>query len=94
MKAIGVVLRLGLLIGLGIELPARPAIAQTSSSPEAQPPGQAVRRLTADDAKRAEELDKAINAALEADHWDEAIAKAEELLALRMRIQGPSTSRQ
>ncbi len=48
-----------------------------------------MRKLTGDDAKRAEELDKAIEAALKADRWDEAIARAEELLALRTRVQGP-----
>jgi CHAT domain-containing protein/tetratricopeptide (TPR) repeat protein len=34
------------------------------------------------------ELDKAITARLKADRWDEAIARAEELLALRKRVQG------
>ena len=38
---------------------------------------------------RAEELDKAIEAALKADRWDEAVMKAGELLALRTRVQGP-----
>jgi tetratricopeptide (TPR) repeat protein len=53
----------------------------------AQPPGQLV--VKGDDARRAEELDKAIDAALKADRWDEAIARAEDLLALRTRGQGP-----
>ena len=35
------------------------------------------------------ELDKAIGGALKADRWDEAIARAEELVALRARVQGP-----
>ena len=48
-----------------------------------------LRKLTGDDAKRAEELDKAIKTSLEADRWDVAIAKAEELVALRKRVQGP-----
>ena len=48
-----------------------------------------MRKLTGDDEKRAEELDKAIETALKADRWDEAIARAEELLALRTRAQGP-----
>jgi tetratricopeptide (TPR) repeat protein len=46
-------------------------------------------KLTGADAKRAEELNKAVEAALKADRWDEAIARAEERLALRSRIQGP-----
>jgi tetratricopeptide (TPR) repeat protein len=50
-------------------------------------PGQRV--LTGDDTKHAAELDEAIETALKADHWDEAIAKAEELLAFRLRIHGP-----
>ena len=60
---------------------------QKAASPEPKPPGLIV--LQGDDAKRAAELGKAIEAALKADRWDEAIARAEELLALRSRIQGP-----
>ena len=62
---------------------------QTPAPPAGQPTAPGLRKLTGDDAKRAEELDKAIEAALKADRWDEAIAKAEELLALRTRVQGP-----
>ncbi len=47
------------------------------------------RVLKGDDARRAKELDNAIEVALKADHWDEAIARAEDLLALRMLVQGP-----
>ncbi len=50
---------------------------------------QTLRKPGADDAKRAEEPGKAIDAALKADRRDEAIARAEELLALRARILGP-----
>src|SRR6516164_8597218 len=46
-------------------------------------------KLTGADAKRAEELDKAIDGELKADRWDEAIAKVQELLALRVKVQGP-----
>jgi tetratricopeptide (TPR) repeat protein len=63
---------------------------QTPAPPASQPaaaPG--LIKLTGSDAKRAEELDKAIAASLKADRWDEAIAKAEELLALRAKVQGP-----
>jgi tetratricopeptide (TPR) repeat protein len=45
-------------------------------------------KLTGADAKRAVELDKAIGAALKGDRWNEAIAKAEELIALRAKVQG------
>ncbi len=75
MKALRIVFRLGLLIGLGIAIPGLPTTAQTTSPKEAQPPAPGLRKLTGDDAKRAEELDKAIAAALKADRWDEAIAQ-------------------
>src|SRR5438046_2678220 len=47
-------------------------------------------KLTGDDAKWAADLDKASEAALKADRWDEAMGRAEELLALRRRVQGPT----
>jgi len=89
MKALRVVFRLGLLIGFGIAIPGLPTTAQTTSPKEAPPPAPSLRKLTGDDARRAEELNKAIEAALKPDRWDEAIARAEELLALRTRAQGP-----
>jgi len=89
MKALRVVFRLGLLIGLGLEIPGLPTTAQTTSPKEAQPLAPGLRKLTGDDARRAEELDKAIEAALKADRWDDAIARAEEMLALRTRAHGP-----
>jgi tetratricopeptide (TPR) repeat protein len=89
MKALHIVYRLGLLIGFGIAIPALSTTAQTSSSKEAQPSAPGLRKLTGDDARRAEELDKAIEAALNAGRWDEATAGAQELLALRAKVQGP-----
>jgi tetratricopeptide (TPR) repeat protein len=89
MKTLRIVLHLGLLIGLGIEIPTSPATAQTTSPKEAQPLPPALRKLSVDDAKRAEELHKSIDAARNADRWDEAVARAEELLLLRTRVQGP-----
>jgi len=89
MKALRVVFRLGLLIGLGIGFPDSPTIAQTTSPKDAQPPAPGLRKLAGDDARRAQELNKAIDAATKADRWDDAIARAEELLALRARAQGP-----
>jgi tetratricopeptide (TPR) repeat protein len=63
--------------------------AQTPSPPANQSPVPGLRKLTGDDAKRAEELGKAIEAAQKRGRWDEAIARAEQLLALRTRVQGP-----
>ena len=89
MNSFRIVFRLGLLIGLGIEISISPAVAQTATPKDAQPPAPGLRKLTGDDTKRAGELTKAIEGALKADRWDEAIAGAEELLALRTRAQGP-----
>jgi tetratricopeptide (TPR) repeat protein len=88
MKALHVVLRLGLLIGLGIEILEMPSAAQTTPTTQAQPPAQGLQKLSGADDKRAGELDKAIDAAMKVDRWDETIARAEELLALRTRVQG------
>ena len=70
----------------------------TASAVSGQPPALAagqpaavpeVAELTGDDAKRAKQADEQIEKAIKADRWDEAIARAEELLALRSRAQGP-----
>ncbi len=78
-----------LLIGLGFAFFAVPASAQTDAAEQPQPPAPGLRQLAGDDAKRAKELDKAIEAALKADRWDEAIARGKEVFALRSRVQGP-----
>ena len=52
---------------------------QIPAPPAGQPTAQGLSKLTGDDAKREHELDKAIAAALEADRWDEAIGRAEDL---------------
>jgi tetratricopeptide (TPR) repeat protein len=65
------------------------AVRAQMPPPASQSTAPGLIKLTGDDAKRAEELDRAIEAALKTDHWDEAIVKAEELLALRTRVQGP-----
>ncbi|MFI5455885.1 MAG: CHAT domain-containing protein [Isosphaerales bacterium] len=75
-------------LGLLVLFIASAVPGQTPAPPAGQPTAPGLRKLTGDDARRAEELDKAIEAALKADQWDEAIAKAEELLALRTRAQG------
>src|SRR5271166_1712056 len=79
MRALRVAFRLGLLIGLWVVFPSMCSTAQTTPPKEAQPPAPGLRKLSGDDVKRAEELDKAIDAALKADRWDEAIARVEEL---------------
>ncbi len=88
MKALRVAFRLALLIGFGVALSGSPATAQIASPKESQPPAPGLRKLIGDDIRRAAELDKAVEAALDADRWDEAVARAEELLALRTRAQG------
>jgi tetratricopeptide (TPR) repeat protein len=89
MRALRTMIRLGLLIELGIAIPGLSTSAQTAPPKEMQPAAQRSRKLTSEDTKRVIELDNAIDAALKADHWDEAIANSEELLALRKRAQGP-----
>src|SRR6516164_414159 len=46
-------------------------------------------RLNGDDEKRGKEPEEQIEKALNANHRDEAIARAEELLSLRSKVQGP-----
>jgi tetratricopeptide (TPR) repeat protein len=48
-----------------------------------------LRKLNGDDEKRAKELGAQIDQSLKSDHWEAAIAKAEEMLALRAKVQGP-----
>jgi tetratricopeptide (TPR) repeat protein len=78
-----------LFFALAISVTAAPAQAPPAKAggPGSKPSWQ--RLLQGDDAQRAAELDQAIAAALNAGCWDEAIARAEERLALRARVQGP-----
>jgi tetratricopeptide (TPR) repeat protein len=81
--------RSAVLLGWLVFVTASEGSGQTPAPPASQPtaaPGSI--KLTGADAKRADELDEAIDAALKADRWDEAIAKAEEKLALRTEVQG------
>jgi len=58
--------------------------------PAGQPPAApGFLNLTGEDEKRANQLHERIEKAMTADRWDEAIARAEELVALRTRAQGP-----
>src|SRR4051794_7974788 len=79
----------GLMIGLVFEPAGRPATAQTAAPKEEATSAPGVRKLTRDDARRAEELAQAIETAIKADRWDEAIAKAEELVASQAQLLGP-----
>ena len=90
MKAIHIVFLLGLLIGFGIAIPGSPTTAHSTSPKKAPRRSHGSRRLTGDDARRTEELDKAIDAALNADRWDGATARANELVALWTRTQRPN----
>ncbi len=63
--------------------------APAPKPPAGQPPAPGLRKLTGEDEKRAKQLDEQIDKALKADRWDGAIARQEELLALRTRAQGP-----
>jgi tetratricopeptide (TPR) repeat protein len=88
MKGLHVMFRWILTFAVGIPIPAAITTGQTPSPSDAQPPAPGLRKLTGDDARRADDLDQAIVTALKADRWDEAIARGEELLALRARSQG------
>jgi tetratricopeptide (TPR) repeat protein len=78
------------LLGLLVLWIASAALGQqTPATPAGKPAAPGLAKVTGADAKRADELDQAIAASLKADRWDEAIAKAEELLALRVKVQGP-----
>jgi hypothetical protein len=80
--------RSAVLLGWLAFLTASTIRAQTAP-PTSQATAPGLLKLTGDDAKRADELDKATEIALKADRWEEAIARVEELLALRTRVQGP-----
>ncbi len=62
---------------------------QTPEPPTGKPVAPGTVKLTGDDQKRGKELDEQIEKAEKSDRWEEAIARAEELLALRTRVQGP-----
>jgi hypothetical protein len=88
-KTFGVVLGPELLITLVIQISSQPASAQLIPPMVAKPLAPGLLKLTGEEANRAGELDKAIEAALKADRWDEAIARADELAVLRAKVQGP-----
>jgi hypothetical protein len=59
---------------------------QTPAPPAGLPNAPGLQKPSGNEAA---ELSNAIDAALEADRWDEAIARGSELVAFRMRAQGP-----
>src|SRR5262249_17951862 len=68
-----------------------PVLAQAPSAkpPTGKPTAPGLMKLTGADEKRAKQLYEQIVKALTADRCDEAIASAEEMTALRSRLQGP-----
>src|SRR5262249_25890402 len=63
-------------------------LGQAPAPPSGPPGAPGVRMLTGADEERAKRLDEQIKKAMNEDRWEEAIARAEELLALRSRVQG------
>ncbi len=93
MKPLRVVFLFVLLSGLWIEIAVLPTTAQNTSAKETQQPAPGLRKLTGDDARRAEELNKAIEVAEEADRWDEALAGLRSCSPCERMSRGRSTSR-
>ena len=81
--------RLAPSLGLFVLCIAPTAPGQTAAPPAGQSTAPAFRGSTADEGNRAEGLDRAIEAAAKADRWDEAIARAEDLLSQRTKARGP-----
>jgi hypothetical protein len=79
----------GPLLGLLVLFIVSSVPAQTPAQPAGRPIASGLRTLSGADARKVEELDKAIEAAMKSDRSDEAIARAQELLALRTRVDGP-----
>jgi tetratricopeptide (TPR) repeat protein len=77
------------MLALGTVLISSSAPGQTLAPATSEPIAPGLIKLTGEDEKRAKQLEEQIDKALKADRWDEAIARAEELLALRVRIQKP-----
>ena len=79
------------LVEIGMRLQESIASGQsTSSKRNAATSASIAPKLTGDDARRAEELDKAVADALKADRWDGSVVKLQEVLALRSRVNGPT----
>ena len=93
MPALRNMFQLGLLIGLGIEIPGSTTTAQTTSPTEAQSPAPGFRKLSGDDEKRAKQLDGQIDNAT-TPVVDQAIARTRKNCSPCARgSKGRSTSR-
>jgi tetratricopeptide (TPR) repeat protein len=79
-------LRMLLVALLGLSLAA--VVRADDSKPKADAKPQWQRLLTGDDARKAADLDKRIYPLMSADRYADAIATAEELVALRTKLQG------
>src|SRR5262245_61147424 len=73
MKTLHVVFGMSLLIGTGLEIPGSRTTAQTAALKDPSSPTSELPKLTRDDARRVQALDNAIEIALKADRWNEAV---------------------
>jgi tetratricopeptide (TPR) repeat protein len=64
-------------------------LGQMAVMPIREPIAPGLIKLTGEDEKRMKQLDEQIDTTITADRWNEANARAEELLAFRTRVQGP-----
>jgi tetratricopeptide (TPR) repeat protein len=64
-------------------------LGQPPVPPTGKPTAPGLIKLTGEDEKLAKQLAQQIDKALEADRLDEAIARTEDLFALRVKVQGP-----
>jgi CHAT domain-containing protein len=62
---------------------------QAPARPKEKPIAPGLMKLTGDDEKRATQLDEQIETAVNSDHWEEALARAEDLMTLHSRAHGP-----
>jgi tetratricopeptide (TPR) repeat protein len=66
------------------------AFGQVIAPPAQKPTGPGLIKLTGDHVRQVKAISDHVETALKADRWDEALARTEELLALRTRVQGPT----
>ena len=77
------------VLAVAVFVIASTAPGQTPAPPANKPIAPGLIKLTGEDEKRAKQLNEQIDRAWKADRWDEATARAEELLALQVKVQGP-----
>jgi tetratricopeptide (TPR) repeat protein len=88
MKSLTLVLRVGLFVEFVTIATSSPVIPQVETRAQSDQLAAKTRELLGDDAERASKLEEEFAKARAADRWDEAISKAQELVALRTRGQG------